>query len=235
MGCSCRFAHPRHRAGGGASWGSCPCPGRGDARVARPCPTTLCVWRRLPLTLPYLTSTIPCPQCCATIVGALGWACGRPVHVFRTWLVSHGVMPRTTVPVVCFAPIGLHTTRCELQVARHAPGFTATRSRQHSTSRRRKPCPSPAIIARAARIRGRSGASSRTSTSRRDVHEPGAQLHHTLGLGRIRGPAQLQQRGMLPPPFCGRRRALQIRQKGVVQGRGEVSPWAPRGIARRPC
>ena len=34
-------------------WGSCPCPGCGDARVAPPCPTTLCVWRRLPyLTLP---------------------------------------------------------------------------------------------------------------------------------------------------------------------------------------
>ena len=34
-------------------WG-CSCPGRGDegdARVAPPCPTTLCVWRRLP-TLP---------------------------------------------------------------------------------------------------------------------------------------------------------------------------------------
>merc|ERR1712070_525870 len=39
--------------------------------------------------------------------------------------------------VVCFAPIGLHTGRWEgsfclqLQVSRHAPGFTATRSRQH--------------------------------------------------------------------------------------------------------
>ena len=202
---------------------------RGSPALAPP----LCVCGDV-YPLPYLTL----PQQSrvhSVVLRGRAWACGRPVHVFRTWLVSHGVMPRTTVPVVCFAPIGLHTTRCELQVARHAPGFTATRSRQHSTSRRRKPCPSPAIIARAARIRGRSGASSRTSTSRRDVHEPGAQLHHTLGLGRIRGPAQLQQRGMLPPPFCGRRRALQIRQKGVVQGRGEVSPWAPRGIARRPC
>ena len=36
-------------------WGSCPCPGRGDARVAPPCPTTLCVWRRLP----YLTLACP--------------------------------------------------------------------------------------------------------------------------------------------------------------------------------
>ena len=33
--------------------GLLPVSGRGDARVAPPCPTTLCVWRRLPyLTLP---------------------------------------------------------------------------------------------------------------------------------------------------------------------------------------
>ena len=30
-------------------------PGRGDARVAPPCPTTLCVWRKIYLTLPYFT------------------------------------------------------------------------------------------------------------------------------------------------------------------------------------
>ena len=33
--------------------GLLPVSGRGDARVAPPCPTTLCVWRRLP----YLTCT----------------------------------------------------------------------------------------------------------------------------------------------------------------------------------
>ena len=40
----------------GGFWGAVglPVSGRGEARVAPPCPTTLCVWRRLPyLTLPY--------------------------------------------------------------------------------------------------------------------------------------------------------------------------------------
>ena len=37
--------------------GLLPVSGRGDARVAPPCPTTLCVWRNLPyLTLPYAPS-----------------------------------------------------------------------------------------------------------------------------------------------------------------------------------
>ena len=32
--------------------GLLPVSGRGDARVAPPCPTTLCVWRRLPYLIP---------------------------------------------------------------------------------------------------------------------------------------------------------------------------------------
>ena len=50
-----QVAHPRHRAGACTlnAVGLLPVSGRGDARVAPPCPTTLCVWRRLPyLTLP---------------------------------------------------------------------------------------------------------------------------------------------------------------------------------------
>ena len=45
-----------------------PASGCGDARVAPPCPTTLCVWRNLPyLTLPYLMPPAPsgsrvCPK-----------------------------------------------------------------------------------------------------------------------------------------------------------------------------
>ena len=52
-----QVAHPRHRAGACTlnAVGLLPVSGRGDARVAPPCPTTLCVWRRLPyLTLPLL-------------------------------------------------------------------------------------------------------------------------------------------------------------------------------------
>ena len=45
-----QVAHPRHRAGACTlnAVGLLPVSGRGDARVAPPCPTTLCVWRRLP-------------------------------------------------------------------------------------------------------------------------------------------------------------------------------------------
>ena len=40
--------------------GLLPVSGCGDARVAPPCPTTLCVWRNLPyLTLPWLQSRRP--------------------------------------------------------------------------------------------------------------------------------------------------------------------------------
>ena len=43
--------------------GLLPVSGRGDARVAPPCPTTLCVWRNLPyLTLPYRTSFLQAAQ-----------------------------------------------------------------------------------------------------------------------------------------------------------------------------
>ena len=39
--------------------------GRGDARVAPPCPTTLCVWRRLPyLTLPFSSRSGLSPVTC---------------------------------------------------------------------------------------------------------------------------------------------------------------------------
>ena len=56
--CAARLAalHCRVQPNVFVPWGSCPCPGRGDARVAPPCPTTLCVWRHLPyLTFAYLT------------------------------------------------------------------------------------------------------------------------------------------------------------------------------------
>ena len=52
---------PRHQAGALCTTnavGLLPVSGRGDARVAPPCPTTLCVWRRLPYLTPYLT----CPS-----------------------------------------------------------------------------------------------------------------------------------------------------------------------------
>ena len=41
--------------------GLLPVSGCGDARVAPPCPTTLCVWRNLPyLTLPYSGDVVEC-------------------------------------------------------------------------------------------------------------------------------------------------------------------------------
>ena len=48
-----QVAHLRHRAGACTlnAVGLLPVSGSGDARFAPPCPTTLCVWRRLP----YLT------------------------------------------------------------------------------------------------------------------------------------------------------------------------------------
>ena len=55
-GAGCSLTHV-HRASACTlnAVGLLPVSGRGDARVAPPCPTTLCVWRNLPyLTLPYL-------------------------------------------------------------------------------------------------------------------------------------------------------------------------------------
>ena len=62
-GSGVQVAHPRHRAGACTlnAVGLLPVSGRGDARVAPPCPTTLCVWRRLPyLTLPGHVPTNAC-------------------------------------------------------------------------------------------------------------------------------------------------------------------------------
>ena len=58
-GCRLLTHSTGHRAGACTlnAVGLLPVSGRGDAKVAPPCPTTLCVWRRLPyLTLPVLAA-----------------------------------------------------------------------------------------------------------------------------------------------------------------------------------
>lgn len=59
--------------------GLLPVSGRGDARVAPPCPTTLCVWRNLPyLTLQKISAR-----------AGIGWAVSRhcPALLAALWVV----------------------------------------------------------------------------------------------------------------------------------------------------
>ena len=115
-----QVAHPRHRAGACTlnAVGLLPVSGRGDARVAPPCPTTLCVWRRLPYLTLQSAVTLPCaPR------GPRAWsiACGigprgarerptgeRTVGVRRVSRHGTVLIRDRSIPLARFCVYGFH-------------------------------------------------------------------------------------------------------------------------------